>query len=148
MSHEQLDVDDRDELRCDRSYRRRSDKCSLLRAERIRHVIYARAVDNRQFRDAWTVRDDAGEVADDYVKWNDTLVEAAYAFWRPREHHLLDGDQQQIPGGDVDVSPEEELAVPEPTQEGARASGPRYCRPTEESVAEGNDDGVQDNLMT
>ena len=83
--------------------------------------MYARAVDNRQFRDSWRVRDDAGEVADDYVKRNDTVVKAADAFWRPREHHLLDGDQKQIPGGDVDVSPEEELAIPEPTQEVARS---------------------------
>ena len=125
MSHEQLDVDDRDELRCDRSNCRRSDKCSLLRAERIRYAMYARAIDNRQFRDAWRVRDDAGEVADDYVKWNDTVVEAADAFWRPREHHLLDGDQQQIPGADVDVSPKEELTVPEPTQDARRGSAPR-----------------------
>ena len=148
MAYEQLDVEYREKVRYQHTDRRGELERILVSAEGERHMMGARTVDERQLGDARTVDEVAHGEAEDEVKGDGSPVEAGHALGRPRQHHLLDGEQQQIPRGDVRVTPEEELAVPQSAHEGIEASlarGPHQRRP-HESVADDTDHGVQDDL--
>ena len=101
VAYEQLDVEYREKVRYEHTDCQGELERILVSAEGERHMMGARTVNERQLGDARTVDEVAHEEAEDEVKGHGSPVEASHALGRPRQHHLLDVEQQQILRGDV-----------------------------------------------
>ena len=111
VSHEHVDVDDGDERRHEPAHGREE----IEPVSRGRRLASAGAVHQRHLREVRNVQRVPDRVTGNEVQKDDLPFEAGRVYWSPGQHHLLDGEQEQVPAGDGGLRPEQELAVPDAT---------------------------------